>query len=188
MTVKQTLKSCILLYPTIFKNKWDVYHHLFIVNGNGYAWKKGELVSSEKDAIPTIEEAIEKHFEFHLGNRKLIESPLIWSVKACKDNILLTLQWEKRMKDFTCDRKKIYPICEFSKLLNIPKNISTDWRNACNEMISWLVGNPELLSADDLNYINKLPMLTEEEIRATNIMNNLKNSDFVENGGSHKEI
>ena len=42
------------MYPTIFPNKWAVYHHWFIVNGNGYRWEKGQLVCDEKEDI-TIE-------------------------------------------------------------------------------------------------------------------------------------
>jgi len=41
MTVKSELRAALLLYPSIFPNKWAVYHHWFLVNGNGYSWKKG---------------------------------------------------------------------------------------------------------------------------------------------------
>lgn len=28
MTVVETLKHCMLIYPSIFPNKWEVYHHI----------------------------------------------------------------------------------------------------------------------------------------------------------------
>lgn len=57
MTSNNTIKTCLMLYPSLFKSKFSVLNHLFLVNGNGYEWDSGELVSTETN-VPTIEEAI----------------------------------------------------------------------------------------------------------------------------------
>jgi len=66
MTVEKELKKCLLLYPSVFSNKWSVYHHWFCVGGNGYCWKNGELVDSNEDIELTIKDSIEKHFEIYI--------------------------------------------------------------------------------------------------------------------------
>lgn len=48
-------------YPDLFQTRMDVLHHMFIVNGSGYRWKRGELVyefhSEDGAPILTQEEA-----------------------------------------------------------------------------------------------------------------------------------
>lgn len=51
MSVKDTLYFCLIKYSTIFENKWQVYHHLFSVYGNGYKWVDGELVEMLYDSF-----------------------------------------------------------------------------------------------------------------------------------------
>jgi hypothetical protein len=60
MTVKESLRISLLLYPSILQNKWAVYHHWFAVNGNGYEWENGELVDICGEKNVTITEAINK--------------------------------------------------------------------------------------------------------------------------------
>lgn len=57
MTSNNTIKACLMLCPSLFKSKFSVLNHLFLVSGNGYKWDNGELVSTETK-VPTIEEAI----------------------------------------------------------------------------------------------------------------------------------
>ena len=49
MTVEQTLQVMTDKYPTIFYNRQTCLNHLFCVIGNGYDWKKGELVDPIKE-------------------------------------------------------------------------------------------------------------------------------------------
>jgi hypothetical protein len=39
------IKRCLLAYPTLYRNRFDVMDHILTTNGNGYHWNnKGELV------------------------------------------------------------------------------------------------------------------------------------------------
>ena len=39
MTIKDTIKSMIIMHPRLFPTKLSVYNHLFLTNGNGYRWE-----------------------------------------------------------------------------------------------------------------------------------------------------
>lgn len=43
----RTILRMMMSYPSIFPNHFSCQHHLFIVNGNGYEWKNGQLVSND---------------------------------------------------------------------------------------------------------------------------------------------
>ena len=58
MTVEETIKKCILSYPNIFKNKLDVYNHLFLTNGNGFKWVNGELIEDCLNNDYSLEDSI----------------------------------------------------------------------------------------------------------------------------------
>ena len=125
MNVKETLKMCLRTYPSIFPNKWAVYHHIFLVNGCGYGWENGELVKSFVYDLPTL----------------------------IPNDIL-----KKRMLDFEMpEDEEIYPICEYSKICNIPDDIKPDWLEAAQEMYEWLIIHDEL-SDNNKKYIDKLKL------------------------------
>jgi hypothetical protein len=64
MNLKDSVINSMREYPSISKNKLDVYDHLFLTIGNGYDWVNGELIEkyNEKPNIISIEEAIDKLF------------------------------------------------------------------------------------------------------------------------------
>jgi hypothetical protein len=158
MTVKETLKRCLLQYPSIFPNKWAVYHQWFIVNGNGYEWKNGQLISIDDKQCKNISDAIEKHFEFYLSEHSLLTSPLKHTIKSCKKNILDSLNWKERAKDFSKQREELYPLCQYAKILNTPEDIKADWKEAAQEMYEWLAINYNDLKESDQKWIDKIKL------------------------------
>lgn len=58
MTVEETIRKCILSCPLIFKNKLDVYNHLFLTNGNGFKWVNGELIDDSLNNDYSLEDSI----------------------------------------------------------------------------------------------------------------------------------
>lgn len=75
MTVKDTLRNDLLLFPSLFKNALDVMVHLFCTSGNGYEWEDGELVPcggwiepEAKWRIVSPLEAVEKSVHIHMDN------------------------------------------------------------------------------------------------------------------------
>lgn len=160
MNVQDTLKTSMLLYPSIHPTKWEVYHHWFIVNGNGYEWINGELVSLEENKVPTLEEAIEKQFEFDLSDRQLLSSPK-FSRDYCLNNIKTILNFEENCKIFEPKETRgyrIYPICEYAKILNIPQDVKPDWKEALQEMYEWLCINYNNFSESDKNFIDQIKL------------------------------
>ena len=51
MTIKDTIKSMIIMCPRLFSTKLSVYNHLFLTIGNGYRWENGELISEDDKVI-----------------------------------------------------------------------------------------------------------------------------------------
>lgn len=61
MLFRDHLRRIMLTYPILFPTSIQAYNHLFMVIGNGYEWKDGELVyEDEKSLCSTQEEAINR--------------------------------------------------------------------------------------------------------------------------------
>ena len=169
MTVQEELKYCLLRYPAIFPNKWAVYHHWFIVNGNGYKWKKGELVDGGlgADSNMSIEDAIEHHTKKIAAQTKTAcegksKTIAAWNksyhAKRLKETIDLVKDFDNRAKDFT-PIEGLYGICRFSCLYTIPKNIKPDWLKAANEFKNYLIDNYSSFEKSDQAWIKKLMLV-----------------------------
>lgn len=67
MLFREHLRQIMLTYPTLFPTAIQAYNQLFMVIGNGYEWKDGELVyEDEKSLCSTQEEAINRIIEDRL--------------------------------------------------------------------------------------------------------------------------
>lgn len=157
MNIETTLKLALLNYPYIYENKWEVYHQLFICNGNGYEWVNGELEGYGDDMVSSIELAIKRQFDSWLGDR-LLDRPLKFSIENCRDMCISITKWEERIKDFTCNQDKIYSLCDYAKIMNIPEDIKPAWREAVMEMYNWLTKNPDKTSEEDKEYISRIKL------------------------------
>lgn len=58
MKVDTALRKSLLKYPTIERNKLDVYIQMFITTGGGYDWVNGSLCTPSESTINTKEQAI----------------------------------------------------------------------------------------------------------------------------------
>lgn len=111
MTLEKTLTEMSLRYSDIFPSREDAIHHLFLVLGNGYDWKDGELVDPYPDepswnpTTPTYREALE-----------LIENGA-------------TAEWTKAEMD-----GDIY--CEGKYLARLPADVKPDWRGGYEEALA----------------------------------------------------
>ena len=61
MNVELTIQSMFDYYPTLFKERADCLDHLFVVIGNGYKWKNGELVSSDDKYTSADKKTLKAH-------------------------------------------------------------------------------------------------------------------------------
>lgn len=68
---RDTLKHCMLRYPMLFEQPFDVDCHLFIVAGNGYHWMDGELLDDGSNSKPLNERAVADATRAALAERVL---------------------------------------------------------------------------------------------------------------------
>ena len=126
MTYSETLRHCLLECSLIFPNRLTVDDYLFLVIGNGYEWKDGELVyrcsSEENNNISTVDDAIDciitdeltdENAIFDMRCRRLNDceskedtvDEVRSMFKSIKDNILyqvnLVRNVGKRIEDYT---------------------------------------------------------------------------------------
>jgi hypothetical protein len=164
-TVKESLRLCLLKYPSIFPNKWSVYHHWFIVNGNGYFWRKGALTEgtdrfdyTKEDAIKKIHDKFNKSVKEENEWEEFEKSEILLNLfeKRRDEQLDLTNKIDERMLDFTPKREELYPLCSFAKILNIPKNIRDDWKEASDEFFNYLMDNYDTLDEHNKNYLKDI--------------------------------
>jgi len=155
MTVKESLKNSLLLYPSIHQNKWAVYHHWFAINGNGYEWKNGELVDMYDNNSITMLQAINKHIKYRTKDMFKNRFLFLYNISTLVYDIVTTLKLKKRISDFT-QTEELYPLCEYAKILNIPNDIKPDWLEAVKEFYDYLIENYNNFSENDKFYIDKI--------------------------------
>lgn len=171
MTFKDTIKSMIITCPRIFPTKLSIYDHLFLTNGNGYEWIDGELVSKEDAENCSIEDGLEALFndEFQY---KLLSSYL--EVTSDEEDIInffkrrnkeklelvkVIINYEKIINEklHISNEEGLYPLCKYSKILNIPNDIKDDWKDAIKEFLYFIMTSEENKIIKYRNqYINKL--------------------------------
>lgn len=141
MPIQEHVRLCILNYPSIFSNALDVYDHLFYTIGNGYEWKNGELVhiGGNNFEAHTIAEAIanevDKNIKFARREKVFLDGVYQFSVDYMCKNIHTIMEVDKRVNDFSPSADfSFYPISQYSKCLNIPKDIKPDWLEAINKL------------------------------------------------------
>lgn len=142
-------------YPSIFHNALLVYDHLFYVNGNGHKWYNGTLIEpdfKEKSVAECITDDIKFHREI-LNNeiefedaeltRKIRHNMLMNFTNRIVEDIHTILNAEKLAEDFSIPKDiwpyniepfQFYPICEYAKCMNIPKDIDPEWKAAIDKL------------------------------------------------------
>lgn len=136
-SVDNFVRDSILSYPVLMPNRTAVLHHVFCVLGNGYKWSnEGTVVSdcpdeqkkhwNKDDELIRIEEEL----------KQVGPSIRPYLRKGMMEDYQLELEVieniEQRIKD-TPPIVDIYPQHEYSLLLNIPENVTADWKAAADE-------------------------------------------------------
>lgn len=180
MTVKNTLYRCLLNYASIYPNALDVYIELFLVIGNGYEWKNGEIVKKDKKGrdAKNMEHAIIQYCNDDLHNKYVDEilQRLPASVrkkmqKGIEDGhaevVKRIIHTEERMKDFRVRRGEnksavnlrqetyFYPVCNYSLICSIPDDVKGDWLNAAEDLYNIMLDNMDLVE-DSENWLPEI--------------------------------
>jgi hypothetical protein len=154
-TVDTTIRNLFLFAPLLHKSRTDSLHYLLCVIGNGYGWLNGELVRGDTRPLPSWTEEgerarAEKNITEMLGRydnheyaeavRAALETGLeeeIIASKAVLDNLDIIVSQKyvrSQEQDATDYALDIYPQSGYAALMNIPDDVTDDWRAACDEM------------------------------------------------------
>lgn len=128
-------------YPAIFKNKTLVAEHLFLVIGNGYEWGKDGNISQGTyegidEEIISVEDAIEAYwkeveeFETRFDLGKVRSAGMIERRKIRHNKNIETIKNSENLlhRSFTPEELNHPDICEYSMIVNIPDNITDEWK------------------------------------------------------------
>ena len=157
MTIKDTIKSMIIMFPRLFTTKLSVYNHLFLTIGNGYRWENGELISEDDEENCSIEDGLEALFneelqysflESYLDGTPDSEDIIDYFKRRNKEKLELTkviLNYENIINEklYITNEEELYPLCKYAKILNIPDDIKEDWKNAIKELIHYIMTSEE---------------------------------------------
>lgn len=157
MTVKDTIKSMIIMYPRLFPTKLSVYDHLFLTNGNGYRWENGELISDDDEENCSMDDGLEALFndelqydflEDYLEVTTDSEDIINYFKRRNKEKLELVkviINHEKIINEklHIINEVNLYPLCKYSKILNIPNDIKDDWKDAIKEFLDFIMTSEE---------------------------------------------
>lgn len=135
ISVDELVRTSILTYPSIFPNRSTVLHHTLCVIGNGYEWDEdGTVVSQYPSPVWNRETQIAAS-ERQLSNlsertamfAREIDMKIIEEANAIVETVDVRVHLREPIDSF-------YPQSQYALILNIPENVTEDWREACEEM------------------------------------------------------
>ncbi len=134
-------------FPTLFrdviyeKSRIKVLDQLFLVNGNGLEWKNGTL----EDRYKMTPKMAKRHAE-ELGEEYIPKSR-VRSTKFEPDYFTKPILVTRKLytdengvvKTYTRNQESTYAwipysICQYAKIVNIPKNVQKDWLEGAIEI------------------------------------------------------
>jgi hypothetical protein len=167
VNLEQTIQYCFDTYPTLFKERWQVLDQLFCVIGNGYEWKNGRLlyIGRGKIDVNCYTPILDVNGKAH--NTNVRQNLFAWYRNDhYSDNNKYLLDMLKRIKDKKAREElrksfivtdeyiwnnvdkeiagaksniRFYPVCEFSKIFTMPKNVKPDWLEGVKETVGLLL-------------------------------------------------
>lgn len=157
MTIKDTIKSMVIMFPRLCPTKLSVYNHLFLTNGNGFRWENGELISKNDEKNCSIEDGLEALFNGQLQYDCLkgylnittdSEDIINYFKRRNKEKLELAkviINYEKIINEklYITNDVVLYPLCKYSKILNIPDDIKDDWKDAIKEFLDFIMTSEE---------------------------------------------
>jgi hypothetical protein len=160
-TYQRTLNYSLEAYPSLHINEEEVLHFLFFVNGNGNHWINGELVEKSYYAMrKTVKKRRIEHIkEYGTSDISIIQEKEIENRKKHKEiNDKINVLLGKPIDENKDNRRKLYPICRYANIVNIPRNIKPDWLKAARKAI--IVAETQYVTTDeDKVWIEKAKLL-----------------------------
>lgn len=142
-TVDETVRENILCFPSLFTNRSEVLYHILCDIGSGFYWNdKGEIETSfPEELIPWSRANAETELNRQLKDNPVFLEFFIAAKKPYFDEHQKTVdEVDTRMFIFE-PMKHTYPQTKYCLLVDIPKNVTDDWREACKETKKAAVAN-----------------------------------------------
>lgn len=155
-------------YPAIFSNVADVMDHLFLTVGNGYEWVNGELID-KSDNIPNLQSAFDKLKHNNIDNtntdrlvysiiKDLLNHPSLDMLNDTYNRIIKIRHKEiNRLVEHSYQIANVdeillkplqleatydlYPLSEYSCIMNIPDDITDDWKQCIKRFYDWIMSS-----------------------------------------------
>ena len=141
-SVDEFVRTSILTFPSMSKNRTEVLHNALCVVGSGHARDEdGPVVSTDDETYPLWNEAAEmERIEAFLSEnlpaelREMIRPEM---TKNIAEYAKVVAEVDTRMHLRT-QVEHFYPQPAFAPyyalLMNVPENVKPDWKAACDEM------------------------------------------------------
>lgn len=146
MQVETTIQRMFDDFPMLFSTRQECYDHLFCVIGNGYRWWHGQLV--HEDPFYYEPSSLRKELlkcnddDYKRKVHRARQSDENIRMKQERDSKVLAWMEEKRKKGANPEiSSKWYPLCAYSKIYHVPRNVKPDWKRAVEECRQMLIAD-----------------------------------------------
>lgn len=137
---------CIKTYPSIFPNRWYVLNHIFCVIGNGYEWSEdGYLVTDNNRAEDYW---VNLDYDSFIKDNEWITRGVAdehWRKEYLKRKAIAnnSIKLSKIFKPYRNHGviPDVYPLCEYSMILNFPDNVQHIYHNDMGTMMNYILVN-----------------------------------------------
>ena len=145
MNVTDTFWQCFNLYPSLFQRRADVINHLFFVIGNGYRWHGGELIDGGRQK--TLDEITEDRIAREVQDLSRVQlaqtaARILGDPIPTEDEVLeeqLNEEFAYKIGPVRSKPRDYYPVCEYSKICNVPDDVRPDWLRLAREAARMLI-------------------------------------------------
>lgn len=139
-SVDDFVRTSILTFPSLYPNRTAVLHHALCVIGNGYMWnEKGEVVPDFFRPVPLWDKErelaeLDTDMKARFKGAELREMVSEGMRKYIEESAKVVEEVDTRMYEMVAI-ENIYPQSnEYALLMNIPSNVTPEWKEACDEM------------------------------------------------------
>lgn len=143
-TPDEVVRDGLWFYPSLFRTRGDVLHHVLCVIGSGYEWEGGEVVSvypEYPDRTP-LERFREEMAKAREGSPLMAEVITETRVEDLENAQLIHDQLEARAQRMalTPSPHKPYDSSRYALLRNVPDDVTPEWARACEQMWALVEG------------------------------------------------
>lgn len=173
-SVDATVERAIFNFPSLYANRTQVLHHLFIVIGNGYEWQNGALVNrdpqpdrSDEDVQWPYRDLVgELIAEGAIAAEDVSEEMRELLARQCAEHEARNVEFLRRRRNAATLAQTPGPLAghvyppsgAYAHAINYPDDIALDWEAARREILA--VAEP-LWAAGDHRRIYPTPPLTD---------------------------